>query len=259
MIKDFVEIAKKAALISGEIQMEHLHQEKQVEMKGEINLVTHVDKLCEKEIVNLIQGQYANHDILAEEGSGFRRDSEYKWVIDPLDGTTNYAHGYPLFCTSIALEYKGDVIVGVVYEPNLKQLFVAEKGAGAYLNGKKISVSSSAHLKQSLLASGFAYNVAEVKNNNLNHFHNFILNARAVRRDGVAAVDLCYVAMGRFDGFWELNLFPWDVAAGFLMVQEAGGIVTDFSGKPFSIYMKEILASNAKIHSSMIKVLMHGM
>ncbi len=234
-MKDFLEIAKKAALASGEIQMEHLHREKKVEFKGEINLVTQVDKLCEKEIVSMIHSAFPSHDILAEEGSGTRKDSPYKWVIDPLDGTTNYAHGYPLFCTSIALEYKGEIVVGVVYEPNLKELFCAEKGQGASLNGNKIHVSKTSKLDQALLASGFAYNVKEVKNNNLNHFSNFILNSRAVRRDGVAAADLCYLAMGRFDGFWELELQPWDLAAGFLMVEEAGGKVTDLRYKPFNI------------------------
>ncbi len=255
MTKDYLEIAKKAALASGEIQMEYLHQEKKVEFKGAINLVTHVDKLCEKEIVSMIQGAFPSHDIMAEEGTGVRKHSDYKWVIDPLGGTTNYAHAYPLFCTSIALEYKGEIVVGAVYEPNLKELFLAEKGKGATLNDKRIHVSKTSKLDQALLATGFAYNVKEVKNNNLNHFSNFILNARAVRRDGVAAADLCYLAMGRFDGFWELELQPWDLAAGFLMVQEAGGMVTDFRYKPFNIYMKEVLASNSLIHKDMARVL----
>lgn len=255
-MKDFLEIAKKAALASGEIQMQHYHQEKKVEFKGEINLVTHVDKLCEKEIVSIVQGAFPSHDILAEEGGGIRKDSPYKWVIDPLDGTTNYAHGYPLFCTSIGLEYKGEIVLGVVYEPNLKELFLTEKGQGATCNGKKIQVSKNERLQDALLATGFAYNVKETSNNNLNHFSNFILNARATRRDGVAAVDLCYLAMGRFDGFWELELQPWDLAAGFLMVEEAGGLVTDFRYKPFNIYMKEVLASNSLIHKQMARILL---
>lgn len=254
-MKDFLEIAKKAALASGEIQMEYYHQAKKVEYKGEINLVTQVDKLCEKEIVSLIQGAFPAHDILAEEGSGSRKDSPYKWIIDPLDGTTNYAHGYPLFCTSIGLEFKGEIVLGVVYEPNLKELFITEKGQGAVCNDKKIQVSKTERLGEALLATGFAYNVRETSNNNLNHFSNFILNARATRRDGVAAVDLCYLAMGRFDGFWELELQPWDLAAGFLMVEEAGGLVTDFRYKPFNIYMKEVLASNSLIHKEMSRIL----
>src|SRR5262245_37581715 len=235
-MKEFLEIVKKACLLSGEIQMENLGRSRQIDFKGEINLVTETDHQCEREIVALIQGTCPTHDILAEEGSGIRKDSEYKWIIDPLDGTTNFAHGYPLFCTSIALEFKGEIILGAVYEPNLKELFVAEKGSGATLNGQKIRVSQTSDLKRSLLATGFAYNVRQAKENNLNHFQNFIMSAQAVRRDGVAAVDLCYVAAGRFDGFWELDLFPWDVAAGFLMVEEAGGRVTDFSGRPFGVY-----------------------
>ncbi len=254
-MKDFLELAKKACLLSGEIQMASLGHVHDIHFKGEINLVTEVDRKCEHEIVSLIQGTFPTHDILAEEGSGQRKDSEYKWIIDPLDGTTNYAHAYPLFCTSIALEYKGEIVLGVVYEPNLKELFLAEKGAGATINGQRLKVSETETLKSSLLSTGFAYNVAKAKDNNLQHFQDFILNAQAVRRDGVAAVDLCYTAAGRFDGFWELDLFPWDVAAGYLMIQEAGGQVTDFRGRPFSVYSKEILASNGRIHSEMIKII----
>ncbi len=253
-MKDYLEIAKKAVLVSGDIQMKHLHQEKKIEFKSEINLVTHVDKLCEKEIVSMIQAAFPSHDIMAEEGTGVRKHSDYKWVIDPLDGTTNYAHSYPLFCTSIGLEYKGEIVVGAVYEPNLKELFLAEKGQGATLNGNKISVSSVQKLKQALLVTGFPYDMTRT-HHNLNYFQNFISSAQAVRRDGVAAVDLCYTAMGRFDGFWEIDLYPWDVAAGFLVVQEAGGEVTDFRYKPFNIYMKEVLASNSFIHKDMMHVL----
>lgn len=254
-MKNFLEIAKQAALASGEIQMKKLGKIEEIQFKGEINLVTEVDQACEKEIISMIHQEFPTHDILAEEGSGKRKDSEYKWIIDPLDGTTNYAHGYPLFCTSIALECKGEIILGVVYEPNLKEMFIAEKGSGASLNGNKIQVSKVSELKKAMVATGFAYNVAKDKNNNLNHFEDFIMNAQGVRRDGVAAIDLCYTAMGRYDGFWELNLFPWDVAAGGLIVKEAGGALSDFQGNNFNIYSKEILASNQKLHSQMIKVL----
>lgn len=254
-MKNFLEIAKQAALISGEIQMKKLGKVEDIQFKGEINLVTEVDQACEKEIISILHQEFPTHDILAEEGSGTRKDSEYKWIIDPLDGTTNFAHGYPLFCTSIALEQKGEIIVGVVYEPNLKELFVAEKGSGATLNDQKIQISQVSELKKAMVATGFAYNVAKDKNNNLNHFENFIMNAQAVRRDGVAAIDLCYVAAGRYDGFWELNLFPWDVAAGSLILREAGGKVSDFHGNSFNIYSKEILSSNQKLHSEMVKIL----
>lgn len=254
-MNSFLTTAKEAALASGEIQMAHFGKTPQIEYKGEINLVTQVDKLCEEKIVSILQGSFPNHDLLTEEGSGARKDSEYKWIVDPLDGTTNFAHGYPLFCTSIALEHKGEIILGVVYEPNLGELFLAEKGGGATCNGKKIQVSKITELKKGLLATGFAYNVAKTQNNNFDHFQNFILSAQGVRRDGVAAVDLCYTAMGRYDGFWELDLFPWDMAAGFLILREAGGQVTDFKKNPFTVYSKEILASNSLLHAAMAQVL----
>lgn len=254
-MKEFVEIAQKACLLSGEIQLEGLNRARRIEYKSPINLVTDVDRACETAIVELLQGTYPDHDILAEEGSGDRKDSTYKWIIDPLDGTTNYAHGYPLFCTSIALEHKGKIAVGVVFEPNRKEMFVAERGSGAFLNGQRLQTSPTIHLDKAMLATGFAYNVRETKNNNIDHFKNFLMKTQAVRRDGVAAVDLCYVAAGRYDGFWELNLFPWDVAAGYLMVLEAGGHVSEFRGKDFEVYFKEIVASNKIIHSQMIKTI----
>lgn len=243
------------ARASGKIQIDKLHEVHHIEFKDEINLVTEVDKACEQLIISEIQKLYPEHDILAEEGGGTRRHSDYKWIIDPLDGTTNYAHAYPLFCTSIALEHKGDIIVGAVYDPNRDEMFHAAKGEGSFLNGKRLQVSKNSKLIKSMLATGFAYNIKRTANNNLTNFHNMILSSQAVRRDGVAACDLCYVAAGRYDGFWELNLFPWDVAAGLLILQEAGGRVTDFSGKPFSIYTKEILSSNSLIHDEMISVL----
>lgn len=254
-MKDYLKIAEQACREAGTIQMEGLKKSREIAFKGAINLVTDIDHACEKAIVNLIQGTFPEHDILAEEGSGKRKDSEYKWVIDPLDGTTNYAHGYPLFCTSIALEHKGEIVLGAVYDPNLDEMFLGERGAGATLNGENIHVSRASDLDKALLATGFAYNIRETQNNNLDHFQNFLFQAQAVRRDGVAAIDLCYVATGRYDGFWELNLFPWDVAAGFVILEEAGAKVSDFQGAPFQIYCKEILASNGRLHPAMIKVL----
>lgn len=254
-MKEFLQSAEEACRIAGKLQLEGLKRAKRIEFKGSINLVTDVDKACELAIVELLQGRFPDHDILAEEGSGRRKDSEYKWVIDPLDGTTNYAHGYRLWAVSIALEYKGEIVVAAVHEPNHDEMFLAEKGAGATLNGERIRVSETAQLDHAMLTTGFAYNVREAKNNNLDNFENFLMRARAIRRDGVAAIDLCYVADGRFDGFWELNLFPWDVAAGYLMIQEAGGRVSDFKGNPFDIYSKEILASNGRLHEAMVEVL----
>jgi myo-inositol-1(or 4)-monophosphatase len=255
MSKDFVKIAEAACRQSGEIQMAGLTKARDITFKGDINLVTDIDHACEKAIVKLIQGTFPDHDILAEEGSGKRKDSEYKWIIDPLDGTTNYAHAYPLFCTSIALEHQGKIIVGAVYEPNLGEMFLAEKGGGATLNGKKMKVSEVSTVSQALLVTGFAYNIRRTKKNNLDHFRNFLMRAQAVRRDGVAAANLCYVAAGRYDGFWELNLFPWDIAAGMLILQEAGGSLSNFSGNPFDIYQKEILATNGHIHQEMCQIL----
>lgn len=258
MSSSYIETAIQAAREAGAHQMDRLGKIKNIEFKGEINLVTEVDRECERIIATHLQGKFPTHDMLAEEGSGFRRNSEYKWIVDPLDGTTNYAHTYPLFCVSIALEHKGEIIAGVVFEPNHAELFVAEKGSGSFMNNQKIQVSKSAPLKRSLVATGFAYNIAETNKNNIANFNNMLLSAQAVRRDGVAAVDLCYVACGRYDGFWELNLFPWDVAAGSLIIREAGGELSDFGGKAFSIYNKEILTSNGSIHQEMAKVLQEG-
>lgn len=252
---DFIQAAVNAAKEAGAVQTEFLGKAHDVEFKGEINIVTEVDKRCEKLIIDQLSARFPDHDFLAEEGGGQRKDSPYKWIIDPLDGTTNYAHGYPLFCVSIALEYKGEIVVGVVYDPNRGELFVAEKSAGATLNGSPISVSTVSEMNHALLATGFSYNIRTAKQNNLDHFKDFLSCAQAVRRDGVAAIDLCYVACGRYDGFWELNLFPWDVAAGFLMITEAGGQVSAFSGKPFDVYLKEIVSSNGRVHSEMCRVL----
>lgn len=254
-MKSFLEVAKEAALASGQIQMENLLKEKQIQFKGEIDLVTQVDKMCEKEIIAILQGAFPSHDILAEEGGGERHNSDYRWVIDPIDGTTNYAHSYPLFATSIALEHKGEIVLGVVYEPNLKELFIAEKGSGAFCNERKIQVSKTSNLRHAMLSTGFAYNILETGENNLEQFGKFLMKAQAVRRDGVASTDLCYVAMGRYDGFWELNLKPWDVAAGFLVIEEAGGRVSDYQGNKFSIYHNQILASNKVLHEDMVDLL----
>ncbi|HEY5600372.1 MAG TPA: inositol monophosphatase family protein, partial [Candidatus Manganitrophaceae bacterium] len=203
----------------------------------------------------MIHRRFPDHQIMAEEGHGSKAPSPYRWVIDPLDGTTNYAHGFPFFCVSIGLEVEGSVLLGVVYDPLRRELFVAEKGKGATLNDKPISVSQVDVLKKSLLVTGFAYDIRVHPKNNFNHFVNFSLSAQGVRRTGSAALDLCYVAAGRLDGFWELKLNPWDTAAGSLMMLEAGGKVTDLAGKPYSIYDPEILATNGKIHRQMIEIL----
>lgn len=253
--QSMLETAKAAAKAAGEFQKEKWNTGFKVEYKSEINLVTEVDKASEKMIIDCISKDFPDHDILAEEGQGPRKDSMYKWIIDPLDGTTNFAHSYPLWCVSIALESQGEIVLGVVYDPVKDEMFVAIKGQGAYLNGKKITVSPHKPLKKALMATGFAYNLREVENNNFEHFTNMLMQAQSVRRDGVAAIDLCYVACGRYDGYWELNLFPWDMAAGLIILEEAGGKVTLFNGGPFTVYDKEILATNALIHNDVIKVL----
>jgi myo-inositol-1(or 4)-monophosphatase len=257
-MEDFKKIATKGAHEAGSILKKNLGQIKKIDYKGEVNLVTEIDQLSEKIITKIINDRYPDHEILAEESGAKKSTSPYRWIIDPLDGTTNYAHGYPYFCVSIALEKEAKILLGVVYNPILDELFLAEKGKGAYLNGAKIQVSTTNELTRSLLATGFPYDIRESSINNLNNFNRFALKAQAIRRAGSAALDLCYVAMGRFDGFWELKLCPWDTAAGALMVTEAGGRVTDFKGNEFSIYSgdNETLASNSKIHKEMLGVLM---
>jgi myo-inositol-1(or 4)-monophosphatase len=251
----YMEIALLAAREAGAIQKEMLDKKKEVAFKGEINLVTEVDKGCEARIVEIIRREFPDHNLLTEETLIPETASPYKWIIDPLDGTTNYAHGYPVFAVSIALEVKGEVLLGVVLDPTRDELFTVQKGEGAYLNGRKLSVSSTASLNRALLATGFPYDLRESRENNVAHFNRFIFAAQAVRRDGSAALNLCYVAAGRFDGFWELKLYPWDVAAGKLMVEEAGGQVSDFTGKGVSIYDRQILASNGRIHEEMVHIL----
>jgi myo-inositol-1(or 4)-monophosphatase len=254
-IDDLQAIAIQAVRESGRIQKEWLRKDKRIELKGAINLVTEVDKRCEQRIIEIIKGVFPDHNILTEETPMPELPSPYRWIIDPLDGTTNYAHGYPCFCTSLALAVEGEIVLGSIYNPLLDELFTAKKGKGALLNNERISASLTDQLTNALICTGFPYDLRESRENNLDHFNRFIMEARAVRRDGSAALDLCYVAAGRFDGFWELKLFPWDVAAGKLMIEEAGGQVTDFHGDPLDIYGQQILASNGRIHKEMIRVL----
>jgi len=254
----FKSVAAAAARKAGLLLKRKLGQTRKIEYKGAVNLVTEMDLLSEKIIGSEIGQHYPNHSLLAEERIMKQGDSPYRWIIDPLDGTTNYAHGYPIFCISIALEEKGELILGVVYDPMRDELFLAEKGKGARLNGRKIRVSSTPKLARSLLATGFPYDLRESPANNFDHFRNFALRVHAVRRAGSAALDLCYVAAGRFDGFWEMKLGPWDFAAGSLLVREAGGKITDFLGKDLLLDGRNVLASNGKIHGEMIKVLKMG-
>ena len=251
MLNFAIRVAKDA----GRLLRDRVGTRIDVDHKGSINLVTDVDLASERLIREAISTYYPRHEILGEEGGLSESDSEYRWVVDPLDGTTNYAHGYPIFCVSIALECKGEIVLGVVYDPMRDELFTAEQGGGAALNNRPIRVSKTAELIQGLLSTGFPYDIKTSKLTNLDHWANFAMNAQALRRDGAAALDLCYVACGRFDGFWELNLSPWDTAAGALIVTEAGGRVTNFSGGPFSNYKPEVVASNGLIHDRMLEVL----
>ncbi len=241
--------------MAGRLIMEHFGPQQRVDHKGEIDLVTEIDRRSDKAIVKVIRSAYPDHLILTEEGSGRGGDGLFRWIVDPLDGTTNYAHGFPYFCVSIALEKGAEIALGAIYNPVLDEMFAARRGHGATLNGKKLTVSRTRQLTDSLLATGFPYDIRRSQTNNLDHFARFAMRAQAIRRAGSAALDLCYVAAGRFDGFWEMKLAPWDVAVGGLMVAEAGGLVTDFSGGPFRIDGRQILASNGKIHGQMKEVL----
>jgi len=228
-----------------------------VTKKGDINLVTEADLASEKHIIERIKSHYPKHAILAEEsGEAIIKggDATWKWIIDPLDGTTNYAHGYPCFCVTLALEHDGAIVIGVTFDPTRDELFACERGRGATLNGKPIRVSVADKLGDSLIVTGFPYDFKH-RNDFARHLTEFLLNSRGVRRDGSAAIDMAYVACGRFDGFWEEGLNPWDVAAGKLLIEEAGGIVSYYDGSDFSIYHPPICASNGKIHSQMLEVL----
>lgn len=252
--------AIQTARDAGAILADRLGRALTVSNKGDIDLVTEADLASEKLIIDRIKSHYPRHAILAEESGATpgvelaSGQTEWRWIIDPLDGTTNYAHGYPCFCVSIALERSGAIEVAVVYDPSRDEMFAAERGQGAHLNGRRVRVSDVDELNNSMLCTGFPYNVRE-RSDFAREFANFTMKAQAVRRDGSAAIDLAYVACGRFDGFWEDGLNPWDVAAGVLLIEEAGGRVTDFAGGPLDIFTPKVLASNGLVHSAMMRVL----
>ena len=247
-------VAVDAAVMSGDLIKRSLGKIKTLSYKGRDNLVTDVDERSESMIINKIRSNFPDHSILSEEGAPKKSGSPYRWIIDPLDGTTNFIHAFPFFSVSIALELFNKVILAVIYEPLRKELFFAETDKGASLNGKRISVSKTKRISQSFLATGFGYG-KEGKERNLKHFGDFLLSALAVRRAGSAALDLAYVACGRFDGFWEMDLHPWDTAAGSLIVEESGGFVTKFDGSTYALNDKEIVSSNSNIHREMIRIL----
>lgn len=254
-----LEHATVAAVAAGRMIKDRAGKAVNIQTKAgqETNLVTELDKEAEALIISILQKKYPGHDVLAEESGNRNSGSEYRWVIDPIDGTTNFARGLPIFCVSIGLEHRGKIVLGVVYDPTRDELFTAELGKGAFLNGNPIHVSDASTLIESVLVTGFAYNVRSTREN-IDHFQNFLLEARAVRRLGSAALDLCYVAAGRLDGYWEMSLNPWDMAAGVLLVEEAGGKYSDLDGQPTTIHQKKILVSNGRIHEQMVEVLKRG-
>ncbi len=257
MIADnvYLQEAVNAARIAGQYQKSRFASTLDIEMKGDKNLVTEVDKESERLIVERLLSRFPDHDIVAEECEYLQAGSPCRWIIDPVDGTTNYAHAYPWFCSSIALEIEGELVAGVIYNPIYDELFTATKGEGAFLNGNRLSVSSRMPLSNSLLGTGFPYDCATDQANNFANFIAFQKSARGIRRAGAAALDLAYVAAGRLDGFWELKLKAWDVAAGVLMIREAGGVVTTFDGSTYDVFNDRIVASNGLIHDSMVNML----
>ena len=260
---EYLDFAIELARAAGDVLNHYMDREKHVELKGRANLVTIADKESEALIIRRILERYPTHTILAEEsgesGVPTREGGEAgpggKWIIDPLDGTTNFAHGYPFFSVSIAFEQAGTVLCGAVYDPCRDELFSAARGLGSFVNGRRLQVSHIDRLGGSLILTGFPYGVREKMKAAMGQFEAFMFESQAVRRGGSAALDLCYAAIGRCEGFWEMDLHPWDTAAGLVILEEAGGRVTDFAGNPFSIYGKQIVASNGKIHDEMVAVL----
>jgi myo-inositol-1(or 4)-monophosphatase len=251
---EFLDFAMDLARSGGDVLKHYMTREKQVELKSRANLVTIADKESEALIIRRINERYPTHAVLAEE-SGASGEGEGKWIIDPLDGTTNFAHQYPFFCVSIAFEQRGEVVCGAVYDPVRDEMFSGARGLGSFVNGRRLRVSDVEKLGSGLLLTGFPYGVREKIDLAMSQFGAFVVESQAVRRGGSAALDLCYLALGRCDGFWELDLHPWDTAAGRVIVEEAAGRVTDFKGREFSIYGRDILASNGRIHNEMIAVL----
>ena len=239
----------------GDVVFQQSQQQKRIQYKGAVDLVTQFDTHAQDLIVKEIGHHYPHHGILSEENISKNADAPMKWIVDPLDGTTNFAHGLPIWSISIALEKEGTIVSGAVYDPARRESFAAESGQGALLNGSPINVSLIDDLDKALLVTGFPYDIRDSDDNNLDNFAAFAVHSQAVRRLGSAALDLCYVACGRFDGYWEKKLSPWDQAAGMLILQEAGGRISDFQGKPFSIYGNEVLATNGMIHEQMMSIL----
>lgn len=256
-MSDYTRVLHEALQAAGAIVQRRFQGDFVIENKEGINnLVTEVDKLAEEAIINVIHGAFPGHTILSEEAGLLEQHSEYIWFVDPIDGTVNFAHGIPLCCISIALQHKGELLIGGVYNPMMNELFFAERGKGATLNGKPIKVSAKSDFSRACLVTGFPYHQPPEGEHPLRAFERAILKGLPVRRLGSAAIDLCWVACGRFDGFWEYNLSPWDIAAGYLIVLEAGGQITDFTSDTYSVYNKQTLATNGLIHGELLNLVM---
>jgi len=253
MTNPYLDVAVEAALEGGAILLAEFDHPAKISYKGEVDIVTQADRRSEQAVVTRLRTHFPTHAIVAEEGGGYETDSRFRWHVDPLDGTTNFAHGYPCFAVSIGLEEEGELIAGAIYQPISRELFTAARGEGAYLNQKRIHVSGIEHLATSLLSTGFP-STKRAQNPNIHYYWDFTLRSHGVRRDGSAALDLAAVACGRFEGFWEFGLHSWDTAAGVLLVREAGGTVTTFSGQPYRPGDRETLASNGRVHEEMRQV-----
>jgi myo-inositol-1(or 4)-monophosphatase len=254
---EYLDFSVELCRAAGDVLKHYMDRDKQVELKGHANLVTIADKEAEALIIRRIHERYPGHAILAEESgaSGLFGEAEGKWIIDPLDGTTNFAHQYPFFCVSIGFERAGEMVCGAIYDPWRDEMFSGGRGQGAFMNDARIRASDVDKLRGAMIMTGFPYGFRDKIKTVVGQFESFLIESQAVRRGGSAALDLCYTALGRVDGFWEMDLHPWDTAAGYVILEEAGGRVTDFSGAAFSIYGKQVLASNGKIHDEMVRVL----
>ena len=250
------EVLLDATKEAGKIILQYFDGTFKIDHKeGVNNLVTEVDKLSEDKIIKVIRATFPTHTIISEEVGEMIKPSDYQWIIDPIDGTVNFAHGIPICCVSIGILYNNELVMGAVFNPMMNELFFAEKGKGATLNGQSINVSKKSNFKTAFLVTGFPYAWPDSEQHPIKVFEKLVLEGLPVRRLGSAAIDLCWVACGRFDGFWEYNLQAWDVAAGYLIVQEAGGIVTDFEGGDANVFTRQTLASNGLIHEAMLSVI----
>lgn len=250
-MNSFVESAVEIAHEAGSLLRQYFERRVQFELKGEFDLVTEADRASEKLVIERLKKQFPGHDILAEEGGGHHYNAEYRWYVDPLDGTTNFAHGYPVYNVTLALEKAGELIAGVIFDPSRDELFACERGGGAFLNGRRIHVSKAKTLNESLFSTGFPSRRRHL-DVNIHFYHQLAMASHGVRRCGAAAIDLAYVASGRLDGFWEFGLSPWDMAAGQLLVEEAGGRCTDMKGGRHALTSRHIQTNNGLIHDELV-------